>query len=220
MLQCKNWYLDLGLKEENLRFREHEKDELSHYSSMTFDIEYKFPFGWGELMGVAYRGDYDLQQHQKFSGKDLTYMDPITNEKYIPHVIEPSFGADRAVLVILLDAYEEDTVNGETRTVMHLDPKIAPIKAAIFPLMKKPELTEIAHKISDTLRQKFAIEYDESGAIGKRYRRQDEIGTPYCITIDYDTLTDNKVTIRERDTTKQERVNIDDLERIIAEKVA
>lgn len=217
---CKAWYLSLGLKEENIRFREHEKDELSHYSSMTFDIEYNFPFGWGELMGIAYRGDFDLQQHQKFSGKDLSYMDPITNEKYIPHVIEPSFGTDRAILVILLDAYEEDTVGGETRTVMHLDPKIAPIKAAIFPLMKKPELTEVANKISNTLRQKFAIEYDESGAIGKRYRRQDEIGTPYCITVDYDTLTDHKVTLRERDTTKQERVNIDDLERIISERVA
>ncbi|MFA7685592.1 MAG: glycine--tRNA ligase [Candidatus Gracilibacteria bacterium] len=219
---CKEWYLSLGIKEENLRFREHEKDELSHYSSMTFDIEYNFPFGWGELMGIAYRGDFDLQQHQKFSGKDLSYLDPITNEKYTPHVIEPSFGADRAILVILLDAYDEDVVgDGEdVRVVMRFNPKIAPIKAAIFPLMKKPELTEIAHKIKTDLQQRFTVEYDESGAIGKRYRRQDEIGTPYCITVDFDTLTDKKVTLRDRDTTNQERVNIDDLEAIIAKKVS
>lgn len=216
---CKKWYLSLGVKEENLRFREHEKDELSHYSSMTFDIEYMFPFGWGELMGIAYRGDYDLQQHQKFSGKDLSYMDPVTNEKYIPHVIEPSFGADRAILVILLDAYAEDEVEGEIRTVMRFNPRIAPVKAAIFPLMKKPELTEVAEKIKNELREYFEVEYDESGAIGKRYRRQDEIGTPYCITVDYDSLQDHKVTLRERDSMKQERVNIVDLKTIIAEKI-
>jgi len=216
---CKEWYLSLGIKEENIRFREHEKDELSHYSSMTFDIEYKFPFGWGELMGIAYRGDFDLTQHQKFSGKDLQYLDPITNEKYIPHVIEPSFGADRAVLVILLDAYAEDEIGGEKRTVMRFDPKIAPVKAAIFPLMKKPELTEVARKIQQDLNKRFSVEYDESGAIGKRYRRQDEIGTPYCITVDFDSLTDQTVTLRDRDSTKQERVKIVDLEAILAKKI-
>ncbi|MFA5947550.1 MAG: glycine--tRNA ligase [Candidatus Gracilibacteria bacterium] len=209
---CKKWYLALGLKESNLRFREHEKDELSHYSSMTFDIEYNFPFGWGELMGIAYRGDYDLTQHQKFSKKDLTYIDQISNERYIPHVIEPSFGLDRAILTILLDAYDEDEISGETRIVMRLDPKIAPVKAAIFPLMKKEELTKKAKEIYSKLKEKYAVEYDESGAIGKRYRRQDEIGTPYCITIDFDSLTDDSVTIRERDSTKQERVKIDKIE--------
>lgn len=217
---CWEWYLALGVNKENLRFREHEKDELSHYSSMTFDIEYKFPFGWGELMGLAYRGDYDLTQHSKFSGKDLSYLDPFTNEKYIPHVIEPSFGADRTLLITLIDAYDEDEVDGEKRTVMRFDPKIAPVKAAIFPLMKKDELTGIAKGIFDTLKKKFDIEYDDSGAIGKRYRRQDEIGTPFCITVDYDTIADQTVTIRERDSMKQERVKIEDLEGIIAAKVA
>ncbi len=217
---CWEWYLALGVNKENLRFREHEKDELSHYSSMTFDIEYKFPFGWGELMGLAYRGDYDLTQHSKFSGKDLSYLDPFTNERYIPHVIEPSFGADRTVLISLIDAYDEDEVDGEKRTVMRFDPKIAPVKAAIFPLMKKDELTGIAKGIFDTLKKKFDIEYDDSGAIGKRYRRQDEIGTPFCITVDYDTIADQTVTIRQRDSMKQERVKIEDLEGIIAAKVA
>lgn len=217
---CKEWYLSLGIKEDNLRFREHEKDELSHYSSMTFDVEYKFPFGWGELMGIAYRGDFDLQQHQKFSGKDLSYLDPTNNEKYIPHVIEPSFGTDRAVLVILLDAYAEDEIDGEIRTVMSFDPKIAPVKTAIFPLLKKPELTEVAQKIKNTLQKHFTVEYDESGAIGKRYRRQDEIGTPFCLTVDFDSLQDKKVTLRDRDTTKQERVNIADLYDILAKKLS
>jgi len=217
---CWQWYLDLGIKKENLRFREHEKDELSHYSSMTFDIEYDFPFGWGELMGLAYRGDFDLTQHSKFSGKDLTYLDPQTNEKYLPHVIEPSFGADRTTLIALIDAYDEDEVDGEKRTVMRFDPKIAPVKAAVFPLMKKDELTGIAKGIYDTLKKKFDIEYDDSGAIGKRYRRQDEIGTPFCITVDYDTINDQTVTIRERDSMKQERVKIEDLAGIIAAKVA
>lgn len=217
---CWEWYLALGVNKENLRFREHEKDELSHYSSMTFDIEYKFPFGWGELMGLAYRGDYDLTQHSKFSGKDLSYLDPFTNEKYIPHVIEPSFGADRTLLITLIDAYDEDEVDGEKRTIMRFDPKIAPVKAAIFPLMKKDELTGIAKEIFDTLKKKFDIEYDDSGAIGKRYRRQDEIGTPFCVTVDYDTIADQTVTIRERDSMKQERVKIEDLEGIILNKIA
>ncbi len=217
---CKQWYLDLGVKNENLRFREHEADELSHYSTMTFDIEYKFPFGWGELMGLAYRGCFDLSQHQEFSKQKLEYMDPQTNEKYIPHVIEPSFGCDRTVLITLLDAYDEDKIDGEERVVMRFDPKVAPIKAAIFPLMKKPELTKLAKKIDKKLREDFMVEYDESGAIGKRYRRHDEIGTPYCITVDYDSLDDDKVTLRDRDSSKQERVAIKKLPEIIKKKVS
>jgi len=217
---CKQWFLDLGIQNKNLRFREHEADELSHYSSMTFDIEYKFPFGWGELMGLAYRGCFDLSQHQEFSKQKLEYTDPQTNEKYLPHVIEPSFGTDRTVLITLLDAYDEDKIDGEERTVMRFDPKIAPIKAAIFPLMKKPELTKLAKKIDKKLRKEFMVEYDESGAIGKRYRRQDEIGTPYCITVDYDSLDDKKVTLRDRDSSKQERVAIKKLPEIIKKKVS
>ncbi len=212
--------MDLGIKKDDLRYREHTKEELSHYSSMTFDIEYKFPFGWGELMGLAYRGDFDLSQHQKFSKENLEYLDPVTNEKYMPHVIEPSFGADRTTLITLLNAYEEDTVGGEPRTVLHLDPKIAPVKAAIFPLIKKPELTKVAKKIFDELSGDFQVEYDESGQIGKRYRRQDEIGTPYCITVDFDTIEkDKKVTIRDRDTTKQERIDISKIREILMNKI-
>ncbi|MCX6734938.1 MAG: glycine--tRNA ligase [Candidatus Peregrinibacteria bacterium] len=217
---CWQWYLDLGIKKDSLRYREHEKDELSHYSSMTFDIEYEFPFGWGELMGLAYRGDFDLTQHQTFSKEKLEYLDPFTNEKYIPHVIEPSFGADRTVLITLINAYEEDMVEGEPRTIMHFDPKIAPVKAAIFPLIKKPELIKIADDIFKTLSKRWNVEYDESGAVGKRYRRQDEIGTPYCITVDFDTIEkDNMVTIRDRDTTKQERIAIADIEKFLEEKL-
>ncbi len=217
---CKQWFLDIGIQSKNLRFREHEADELSHYSSMTFDIEYKFPFGWGELMGLSYRGCFDLSQHQEFSKQKLEYMDPQTNEKYIPHVIEPSFGCDRSVLITLLDAYDEDKIDGEERVVMRFDPKVAPIKAAIFPLMKKPELTKLAKKIDKKLREDFMVEYDESGAIGKRYRRHDEIGTPYCITVDYDSLDDDKVTLRDRDSSKQERVAIKKLPEIIKKKVS
>jgi glycyl-tRNA synthetase len=209
--QAWQWYLDLGIKEDGLRYREHESDELSHYSTMTYDIEYNFPFGWGELMGLAYRGCFDLTQHQEHSGSKLEYVDPQTNDKYIPHVIEPSFGADRTVLITLLDAYDEDEIGGEKRTVMRFAPHIAPIKAAIFPLMKKPELQKLAKEIFDDLKSSLQLEYDESGAIGKRYRRQDEIGTPYCITIDFDSLEDETVTLRERDSTKQERIAIKDL---------
>jgi len=208
---CWKWYLDLGISEKNLRYREHEKDELSHYSSMTFDIEYKFPFGWGELMGLAYRGCFDLTQHQEYSGKSMEYTDPHTNQKYVPHVIEPAFGVTRSVLITLLDAYDEDEVEGESRTVMRFAPHIAPVQVAIFPLMKKPQLSKVARELQKNLQDKFTVEYDESGAIGKRYRRHDEIGTPFCITVDFDTLEDNTVTIRDRDTTKQQRVKIEDL---------
>ncbi|MFH1284627.1 MAG: glycine--tRNA ligase [Candidatus Peregrinibacteria bacterium] len=216
---CKKWFLGLGIKKDNLRFREHTKDELSHYSSMTFDIEYKFPFGWGELAGLAYRGDFDLKQHEKFSGKDLKYIDPMTNEKYLPHVIEPSFGTERSMLTVLLDAYDEDKIDGEERTVMRFSPKLAPVKVAIFPLMKKDKLVPMAQKIFDDLKSDFMVEYDESGAIGKRYRRQDEIGTPYCITVDFDSLDDQKVTFRDRDTTKQQRVDISTLPSLVKEAV-
>ncbi len=217
--ECKKWYLELGIKEDNLRFREHDEDELSHYSSMTYDIEYKFSFGWGELMGVANRGCFDLSQHEKFSGKSMEYLDPQTNEKYIPHVIEPSFGADRTVLTVLVDAYCEDEVAGEKRIVMKFDPKIAPVQVAIFPLMKKEGLTAKAREIFDKLKYEFLVEYDESGAIGKRYRRQDEIGTPFCVTVDFDTLEDDTVTVRDRDTTDQKRVKIEDLKSVLREGI-
>ncbi len=217
--ECWQWYLDLGIKTDNLRYREHEQDELSHYSTMTFDIEYKFPFGWGELMGLAYRGCFDLSQHQKFSGQNMEYVDQATNEKYLPHVIEPSFGADRTTLITLLDAYVEDEINGEKRTVMKFDPKIAPVKAAIFPLMKKPELSKVAEKIFNDLKSEFQLEYDDSGAIGKRYRRQDEIGTPFCITVDFDSLEDQSVTIRDRDTLEQNRIEISKIAEILREKL-
>ena len=217
--RCLKWYEDIGVKKDNLRFRQHNDDELSHYSTLTSDIEYKFPFGWGELFGLAYRGSFDLDQHEKFSEKNLKYIDPVTNEKYIPHVIEPSFGADRSVLVVLLDAYDEDEIGGEKRTVMRFDPKIAPIKAAIFPLMKKPELQKVAKKIYKELQEDFTVEYDEAGAIGKRYRRQDEIGTPFCITVDFDSLEDNTVTFRDRDTTKQKRIKIEELKELLKKKL-
>jgi glycyl-tRNA synthetase len=214
------WFKDIGIKEEGLRFRDHDEDELSHYSTMTSDIEYKFPFGWGELMGVAYRGSFDLDQHEKFSKKDLKYTDPITNKKYVPHVIEPSFGMDRTMLTVLLDAYDEDEIGEETRVVMRFAPKIAPVNVAILPLMKKTELQEIAEQIHNDLKNDYITEYDDSGAVGKRYRRQDEIGTPYCLTIDYDTLEDKKVTIRDRDTCKQERIAIDKISGILKEKLS
>lgn len=212
---CFNWFLELGINKKNLRFREHQKDELSHYSSMTFDVEYKFPFGWGELMGLAYRGNFDLAQHEKFSGEKLEYTDPMTNEKILPHVIEPSFGVDRTLLIILLDAYDEDKIDGEDRIVMRFSPQIAPVRAAIFPLIKKPELIKIAKKIFNELKREFQMEYDESGAIGRRYRRQDEIGTPYCLTVDFDSLDDKKVTIRDRDTAKQKRIKITDIKNFL-----
>lgn len=214
------WYTDLGIDPKKLRTREHDKKELSHYSKRTVDIEYEFPFGWGELFGLAYRTDYDLKQHEKFSGKDMRYLDPETNEKYIPHVIEPSFGCDRTVLVVLLDAYDEDEIGGEKRVVMRLLPKIAPVKVAVLPLLKnKDELTKKAHEIHSKLKQHFTCEYDEGGTIGKRYRRQDEIGTPFAVTIDFDTLENDTVTLRDRDTAKQERVKINKLTEILTEKL-
>ena len=215
---CKKWLLDLGMKEENLRLRDHSKEELSHYSNATTDIEFAFPFGWGELWGIADRTDYDLTQHMNHSNQDMSYLDPETGEKYVPYVIEPSLGADRVLLAFLCNAYEEEEIaEGDVRTVLHLHPALAPYKVAVLPLSKK--LSEKATEVYTNLAKKFMCDYDEAGSIGKRYRREDEIGTPYCVTIDFDTLEDNCVTIRDRDTMEQVRVNIDELENWIAEKV-
>jgi len=211
---CWNFLLNLGLTEKNLRMRDHAAEELSFYSKATSDIEFLFPFGWGELWGIADRTDYDLKKHQEHSGQDMSYLDPTTNEKYVPYVVEPSLGADRVALAFLTDAYaEEELEGGDVRTVMHLHPALAPYKAAILPLSKK--LSEKALEVYSNLSKKFNLEYDETGSIGKRYRRQDEIGTPFCITIDFDTENDDSVTIRNRDTMTQERIKISELEAYI-----
>ena len=216
---CKNWLLELGMKEENIRLRDHSPEELVFYSKGTTDIEFAFPFGWGELWGIADRTDYDLTAHQTHSKEDMSYLDPETNEKYIPYVIEPSVGADRVTLAFLCNAYEEQELGeGDTRIVLHLHPALAPYKAAILPLSKK--LNDKADEVFQTLAKAFPVDYDEAGSIGKRYRRQDEIGTPYCITVDFDTLEDNQVTIRDRDTMEQIRIPIDQVEKYIAEKIA
>ena len=206
---CMDWLNDLGVKTENLRMREHEQDELSHYSNATSDIEYKFPFGWGELWGVAHRGNFDLTQHQEHSGKDMSFFDQANNERFLPHVIEPALGVDRLLLSILCDAYDEEEVRGETRTVLRLDPKIAPMQVAILPLSKK--LSDKAMEVFKETQPHFMSDFDVTQSIGKRYRRQDEIGTPYCVTVDFDTLEDQAVTIRERDTMLQERIPLDKL---------
>ena len=216
---CHQFLLDLGMKEEHLRLRDHDPEELAFYSKATTDFEFLFPFGWGELWGVADRTDYDLSQHVKHSGKDLTYFDPDTNEHYVPYVIEPSLGADRVALAFLCDAYDEETVgDNDIRVVLHLHPALAPFKAAVLPLSKK--LSEEAGKVYDELSKYFPVDYDESGSIGKRYRRQDEIGTPYCITVDFDTLENGTVTVRDRDTMEQIRLNIADLKKYIEDKIA
>jgi len=214
-----NWFLKYGIKKENMRFRDHDPEELSHYSTGTTDVEYDFPWGWGELEGVASRTDFDLTQHEKVSKEDLKYSDPQTNEKFIPYVIEPSFGADRTVLTFLLDAYDEEELeNGEMRKVMRFHKNIAPIQIAILPLSKKEELSPKVNEVWESLKNNFTTWIDETQSIGKRYRRQDEIGTPYCITIDFETLEDNAVTIRDRDTMKQERINIEKLKMTMMEK--
>ena len=216
---CKDWLLNLGMKEENIRLRDHSSEELVFYSKGTTDIEFAFPFGWGELWGIADRTDYDLTAHQTHSKEDMSYLDPETNEKYIPYVIEPSVGADRVTLAFLCNAYEEQELGeGDTRIVLHLHPALAPYKAAILPLSKK--LNDKVDEVFQTLAKAFPVDYDEAGSIGKRYRRQDEIGTPYCITVDFDTLEDNQVTIRDRDTMEQIRIPIDQVEKYIAEKIA
>lgn len=207
---CKNWLLELGIKEENLRLRDHDKEELCFYSKATTDFEFKFPFGWGELWGVADRTDYDLSQHIKFSGQNLEYSDPVTGESYIPYVVEPSVGVERLFLAFLCNAYDEETLeNGEVRTVLHLHHALAPYKVAVLPLQKK--LNEKAEEVLELLSKKFSTTFDDAASIGKRYRRQDEIGTPYCVTVDFDTENDNCVTVRERDSMAQVRINLDDL---------
>jgi len=221
------WYQDLGIKKANLRFREHGKDELAHYAKEAWDIEYNYPFGgFDELSGIHNRGDWDLSRHSKFSGKDLSYFDAETKEKFMPYIIETSDGADRATLAFLLDAYDEIKGGRSTTTesvkevevVLRLDKRLAPIKIAILPLSKKPELEKIAKEIQSNLRGTYMTMYDVTGSIGKRYRRQDEIGTPYCLTVDFDSLEDKKVTVRDRDTMKQDRVAIKDLESYFKEK--
>ena len=217
---CKKWLLSLGIREEDLRLRDHEKEELSHYSNATTDFEFMFPFGWGELWGVASRTDFDLTQHQNTSGKNLEYFDQEANEKYLPYVVEPSLGADRVALAFLCEAYDEEVVDAEkndTRVVMHFHPALAPMKAAVLPLSKK--LSEQATEVYTMLSKKFMVDYDDAGSIGKRYRRQDEIGTPFCITHDFDSVEDGCVTVRDRDTMEQVRLPIADLVNYIEEKV-
>ena len=215
---CENWLLSLGMKKDNIRLRDHSPEELVFYSKATTDLEFKFPFGWGELWGIADRTDYDLTQHMNHSKQDLSYQDPETNEKYVPYVIEPSLGADRVVLAFLCNAYEEQEIaEGDTRTVLHLHPALAPYKLAVLPLSKK--LSDKANEVYDILSKKFMCDYDEAGSIGKRYRREDEIGTPYCVTVDFDTLEDESITIRDRDTMEQIRVKIDEVEKWIEEKI-
>ncbi|MBE6013481.1 MAG: glycine--tRNA ligase [Lachnospiraceae bacterium] len=216
---CINWLKDLGIKEESMRVRDHKPEELSHYSKATTDIEFLFPFGWGELWGIADRTDYDLKKHQEFSSEDLSYFDQTTNEKYIPYCVEPSLGADRVTLAFLSEAYDEEEVaEGDTRTVMRFHPVLAPIKAAVLPLSKK--LSEGSIEVYNMLSKYFNCEYDESGSIGKRYRRQDEIGTPYCITFDFDSLEDGCVTVRHRDSMEQERIKIEDLVKYVEEGIS
>ena len=216
---CKNWLLNLGMKEENIRLRDHSSEELVFYSTATTDIEYAFPFGWGELWGIADRTNYDLTRHMEVSKEDFTYTDIETGEKFIPYCIEPSLGADRVALAFLCNSYEEEEIaEGDVRTVLHLHPALAPYKVAILPLSKK--LSEKANMVYEKLAKRYMCEYDETGSIGKRYRRQDEIGTPYCITIDFDTLEDEAVTIRDRDTMEQVRVKIDELENWIDNKIS
>ncbi len=216
---CHEWLLQLGMKPEHLRLRDHSAEELSHYSKATTDFEFLFPFGWGELWGVANRTDFDLTAHQNQSGENMEYIDPVTNERFIPYVVEPSLGADRVALAFLCDAYDEEQLENDTRVVLRLHPALAPYKAAVLPLQKN-KLGPAAQELYADLSRDFMIEYDETGSIGKRYRRQDEIGTPFCITVDFDTEETNSVTVRERDSMKQERVQINDLRAYLAERIA
>jgi glycyl-tRNA synthetase len=206
-----DWYLKLGIREDHLRLRPHDADELSHYSSGTSDVEYLYPIGWQELEGIANRGNFDLTQHAEFSRQNLEYVDTASGERYLPHVIEPAAGLGRASLAFLCDAYDEDEIEGETRTVLRLHPQLAPVKAAVLPLVKKDGQPEVAREIMAALRERMQVEYDEGGAIGRRYRRQDEIGTPWSITVDHRTIDDRTVTVRDRDSLTQDRVAIDEL---------
>ena len=215
-----NWYTDLGIDSDNLRIRPHGDDELSHYSAGTVDIEYAFPWGWDELEGIANRTDFDLRQHTEHSGEDLRYYDQESDERFFPYVIEPSAGATRSMFAFLMDAYQEEEVAGEKRIVLKLDPRLAPYQVAVLPLSKKAELIEPARKIADSLRSDYMVEFDETQSIGRRYRRQDEIGTPLCVTFDFDSLEDQAVTIRYRDTMTQDRVSVDRLSEAIASALA
>ncbi|MBI4995193.1 glycine--tRNA ligase [Candidatus Peregrinibacteria bacterium] len=217
---------ELGFKKDRIRWRQHNKEELSHYSKETWDTEYQFPFGWGELWGIAYRTDFDLREHEKFSGEKMEYTDPEINEKFIPHCIEPTFGVERTLLVALLEAYDEDEAPSEKpgkelekRIVMRFPLKLAPIKAAILPLIKKDKLPLLARKMFETLKKHFVVEYDDSGSIGKRYRRHDELGTPFCFTIDFQTIENDTVTVRDRDSMKQKRIKIVDILQFLQEKL-
>jgi glycyl-tRNA synthetase len=211
LAQRRNWYLRLGVRPDHLRLRSHDEQELSHYSSATSDVEYLFPIGWQELEGVANRGDFDLSAHAAASGQKLEYVDTATGERYVPHVIEPAAGADRATLAFLVDAYDEDEIGGEPRTVLRLHPLLAPVKVAVLPLVRKDGQPELAREVHRALRERVQAEYDEGGAIGRRYRRQDEIGTPWAVTIDHQSLEDHTATLRDRDSLAQQRIPIDDL---------
>jgi len=213
------WYHEMGITKEKLRFHQHSEDELAHYAAEAYDIEYQFPFGVLELEGIHNRTDFDLKRHTEYSGKDMSYFDDQTQEHYIPYIIETSAGVDRTLLTCLIDAYEEQQLEKDTRVVLHLSPKIAPIKAAVFPLVKKDGMPEIAHKIVDMLRPHYMVFYDEGGAVGRRYRRMDEIGTPFCITVDSQTLQDQTVTVRERDSMKQVRVAKDQIKKHLDERI-
>src|SRR3954466_11791313 len=215
-----DWYVELGIRPDPLQLREHEADELSHYSSGTSDVEYLFPIGWSELEGIANRGDFDLTQHATFSREKLEYFDQASGERYVPHVIEPAAGADRATLAFLVDSYDEEEVEGEQRTVLKLHPRLAPVKVAVLPLVRKDGQPELAREVFMALRGRMQAEYDEGGSIGKRYRRQDEIGTPWGVTIDHRTLEDRTVTIRDRDTLAQDRVAIDEVPDVLAARLA
>jgi glycyl-tRNA synthetase len=213
------WYVDHGIPESMLRMRPHDPDELSHYSVGTSDVEFLYPWGWGELEGIAQRTDFDLKQHAEFSGEDLQYFDQETGEHYVPFVVEPAAGADRATLAFLLAAYSEEEVRGEQRTTLKLDRRLAPIKVAVLPLSKHDDLQPVARALADDLRSRYQIDYDAAGSIGRRYRRQDEVGTPYCVTIDFESLDDKAVTVRERDSMEQDRVSLDRLDEYLRERL-
>jgi len=213
-----NYYVGLGIKKENLRLRQHDKEELAHYARGCFDVDYNFPIGWSEIEGIANRGDFDLTQHSKFSGKTLDYFDEEKNERYIPYVIEPSSGVDRTLLAVLCDAYDEEMADKELRVVLRINPRIAPVKVAILPLSRNAKLLPLSKEVSALLRPYFMAQYDDAQSIGRRYRRQDEIGTPYCVTIDFQSLEDNQVTIRERDSMQQSRVPVPELVEILKDK--
>jgi glycyl-tRNA synthetase len=215
----KQWYLDLGMAPENLRLRAHDADELAHYAAGTHDVEYLFPWGWDELEGIANRTDFDLKAHMERSGEDLTYFDQEADERLVPFVIEPAAGATRTTFAFLIDAYTEEEVNGESRVVLKLDPRLAPVKVAVLPLSKKPDLVETTNRVADAIRGRWQIEVDVTQSIGRRYRRQDEIGTPFCVTVDFDSLEDGQVTVRDRDTMAQDRIAIDSLESYLADRL-